>query len=185
MPSSSIPTALRKGRSWSRIATFGLVRCRRHRWVLPKVNGPAKTPWIPKQGSTVNAASSLSALATSTAGTNPPRSATSLLNLKENITAEITHCVFQDNEIALRVRGPGERGGAHVSITDCAIYDTQVGVRAEDKIEKLKISGLAFSERVTDRIKFVNGKATPGYENTGERDALPIKLLLTKGFPSR
>jgi len=38
------------------------------------------------------------------------------LNLKENVDAEIAHCVFSDNEIAFRVRGPGPRGGASVSI---------------------------------------------------------------------
>ena len=34
------------------------------------------------------------------------------LNLKENVDAEIIHCVFEDNEIALRLRGPGKNGGA-------------------------------------------------------------------------
>jgi hypothetical protein len=107
------------------------------------------------------------------------------LNLKENVDAEVTHCVFQNNEVAFRVRGPGRRGGAQVIITDCAIYDTQVGVRAEDKIEKLKISGLAFGRGVTERIKFVSGQATSGYENTGEGEAPAMEALLKRGFPSR
>ena len=120
-------------------------------------------------------------------GWNQPAQITTMaaLNLKENINAEITHCVFQDNEVGFRVRGPGKHGGAHVNITDCAIYDTQVGVRAEDKIEKLKISGLAFGKGVTERIKFVNGKATTGYENTGERESPSIESLLNTGFPAR
>ena len=103
---------------------------------------------------------------------------TAALNLKENVNAEVTRCVFSDNEIAFRVRGPGRRGGAHLMITDCAIYDTQVGVRAEDKIEELKISVLGFGKGVAERISFVNGKATPGYESTGEHDAPPMDDVL-------
>ncbi len=106
------------------------------------------------------------------------------LNLKENVAAEITHCVFADNEIAFRVRGPGKRGGAHVVIKDCAIYDTQVGVRAEDKIEQLTLSGLAFGKGVADRIHFHNGDATAGFVNTGDRTAPPMETLLENGFPA-
>ena len=105
------------------------------------------------------------------------------LNLKEHVDAEITNCVFADNEIAFRVRGPGERGGAHVTISDCAVYDTLVGVRAEDKIEVLKISGLLFGKGVGEPIRFTNGKATAGYENKRQGEAPPIELLLKNGFP--
>lgn len=107
------------------------------------------------------------------------------LNLKENVDAEVTRCVFDDNEVAFRVRGPGSRGGAHVTITDCAIYRTATGVRAEDKIEVLKINGLAFGEGVKQRVTFVNGKATSGYENTGEREAVGMDVLLKQGFQVR
>ena len=119
-------------------------------------------------------------------GFNQPAqiSSAAALNLKENVDAGIIRCVFSDNEIAFRVRGPGERGGSHVSITDCAIYETQFGVRAEDKIEKLKISGLAFGKGVTERIRFVNGRATGGYENIGEHEAPPMESLLKDGFPN-
>jgi hypothetical protein len=105
------------------------------------------------------------------------------LNLKENVRAEVTHCVLADCEIAFRVRGPGSRGGAHVVIRDCAIYDAQVGVRAEDKIELLNISGLAFSDKVAQRVRFVGGQPSSGYELTGERDAPPLAELLRAEFP--
>ena len=77
------------------------------------------------------------------------------------------------------------RGGAQVIIDACAIYDTQVGVRAENKIAKLKFSGLAFGQGVTERIKFVSGQATSGYENTGEGEAPAMDALLKNGFPNR
>lgn len=98
------------------------------------------------------------------------------LNLKENVDATVSECVFYDNEIALRVRGPGSRGGAHVTIVDCMVDDVKYGVRAEDRIEQLKIRGLGFGPGVGERIRFVNGKAGPGYENVGEHDADAIKI---------
>ena len=33
------------------------------------------------------------------------------LNLKENVQARVEHCLFRDNEVCLRLRGPGIRGG--------------------------------------------------------------------------
>jgi len=113
---------------------------------------------------------------------------TAALNLKENVDAEVSECVFYDNEIAFRVRGPGSRGGAHVTITDCAVYDTKTGVRAEDKIEQLKLSGLGFGNGVGERIKFVNGKGDAGFESIGEHEAPSLQTLLRDGFvvrPSR
>jgi hypothetical protein len=107
---------------------------------------------------------------------------TAALNLKENVDATVTECVFYDNEIALRVRGRGSRGGAHVSIANCAIYDTATGVRAEDKIEQLKINGLGFGRGVGERIKFVSGKPGAGFEFKGEHDAPPLQTLLQAGF---
>lgn len=107
------------------------------------------------------------------------------LNLKERVDAEITHCVFSDNENAFRVRGPGKRGGAHVVINDCAVYDTETAVRAEDKIDKLMINRLAIGAGVSERIRFHGGKAATGFEDSGELEAPPMELLLKNGFPGR
>lgn len=105
------------------------------------------------------------------------------LNLKEHIDATITNCVFDDNEIAIRARGPGGRGDAHVTIKDCAIYHTQVGVRAEDNIEDLKISGMAWGEGVKARVEFHGGKNPPGFENAGEHEAPLLRELVSKPAP--
>ena len=107
------------------------------------------------------------------------------LNLKENVDATIERCVFNDNEIAFRVRGPGARGGARVTLTNCAIHHTTTGVRAEDGIELLRIDGLAFGPEVRRRIHFVNGQPGPGYELKNEREAPPLETLLREGFPAR
>ncbi len=108
------------------------------------------------------------------------------LNLKENVDAEITRCVFSDNQVAFRVRGPGRRGdGARVTIADCAVYNTATSVRAEDGIDPLKIDRLAFGPDVANRVQFVQGKPGPGYENRGEGAAPPLEALLRQGFPAR
>jgi hypothetical protein len=104
------------------------------------------------------------------------------VNLKENVHVKVENCVFRDNEIAFRVRGPGKRGGAHVDIRDCAIYDTQVGVRMEDKNENLKIDRLGFGAGVAKKYHKVGGSPGPGYENKGEHQAPAIEQLLKKGF---
>lgn len=102
------------------------------------------------------------------------------LNLKEHIDAEVSHCVFDDNEIAIRARGPGGRGDARVTIRDCAIYRTQVGVRVEDMIQDLKITGMAHGPEVKSRVEFHKGKNPPGYSNTGEHEAPAISELITQ-----
>ena len=102
------------------------------------------------------------------------------INIKEHVEAEITQCVFSDNEVAFRLRGPGGRGNALVTLKDCAVYDTQVAVRAEDRIENLKISGLAFGQGVKSRLEKHNGKELPGFINEGEHEAPPISDLIAK-----
>lgn len=102
------------------------------------------------------------------------------LNLKEHIDATVSNCVFDDNEIAIRARGPGGRGDARVTVEDCAIYRSAVGVRVEDKIENLKLIRTAWGDGVKLHIDFHGGKNPPGFENTGETTAPPITELLGK-----
>jgi hypothetical protein len=104
------------------------------------------------------------------------------LNLKENVDAVVTHCVFSDNEIGLRVRGPGSRGGAHVTVVDCAVYQCGTGIRAEDKIEQLQIDRLAFGVGVTKKIQFAGGKPSGGGPTLGDLVAPGLETLLRDGF---
>ncbi len=102
------------------------------------------------------------------------------LNLKEHVEALVSHCVFDDNENAIRARGPGGRGDARVTVEDCAIYHSEVGVRAEDLIANLKLIRTAWGDGAKSRIEFHGGKNPPGFENTGEKSALPITQLLSR-----
>lgn len=103
------------------------------------------------------------------------------LNIKENVEAKIENCVLRDNEIAFRLRGPGKRGGALVSIKNCAIYDSAVGLRLEDKIRDLKIDALGFGSGVEQKYRMVGGGTGAGYESKGEFAAPAIEEVLKKG----
>jgi len=104
------------------------------------------------------------------------------LNLKENIEATVENCVFLDNEVAFRLRGPTSRKGAWVRIDRCAIYQAQVGVRAEDTIANLKINRLGFGKNVKRQYHTPGCDFGPGYQNTGQFVAPPIEEALRKGL---
>jgi hypothetical protein len=107
------------------------------------------------------------------------------LNIKENVHAKVEGCVLRDNEIAFRLRGPGKRGGALVEIRSCAVYDSAVGVRIEDKVRDLKIEKLGFGAGVKRKYHPVGGGAGAGYRNTGEYRAPAFKDVIEKGLPTR
>jgi hypothetical protein len=105
------------------------------------------------------------------------------LNLKENVDATVSRCLLLDNEIAFRLRGPGGKGGARVSIEDCIIHHAKTGIRAEDRIERLRILRVGFGDGIAERIRFVGGKPESGFESTGEYVAPPIRNAVEIRFP--
>jgi hypothetical protein len=91
------------------------------------------------------------------------------LNLKNHVEARIENCLFRDNEICFRVRGgTGEYGGALVRIENCAVYQSQVAVRAEDGIRDLTIHRLGFGEGVTKRLVTAGGGLGEGFKDSGD-----------------
>jgi polygalacturonase len=105
------------------------------------------------------------------------------LNLKENIKVTIENCVFADNDIAFRLRGDtGERGGALVTIRQCAIYKTKVGLRIEDRIRDLKVFDLAFGQGVDRKVHIVGRKLGAGYINQGQWIAPPYEKAIKFGL---
>ncbi len=104
------------------------------------------------------------------------------LNLKENVQATVTNCVFFENEVAFRLRGPTRRGGAWVNIANCAIYSTEVGVRAEDNIANLKIYRLGFSRDVKRKYHTPGCDFGAGYENRGQFLPPPLKEAVADGI---
>jgi hypothetical protein len=91
----------------------------------------------------------------------------------------VENCVFYDNHVALRLRGPGSRGGALVTVRDCSFYDCDTAVRMEDKMERLEILSPRFGHGVKRRYQQVGGKPVQ-YKLEGEQDAPPLETLLRK-----
>lgn len=107
------------------------------------------------------------------------------LNIKENVDAEISSCLFRDNQVCFRLRGPTSRGGAEVSITDCALFDSQVGIRMEDKLRNLKVRRLGIGQGVERKYHQVGKGPFPGYENSGEYQAPAYQKLQKNGLTPR
>lgn len=105
------------------------------------------------------------------------------LNLKNHVDAKVENCVFRDNEICFRVRGgEGDYGGAHVTIDNCAVYESGVAVRAEDKIENLKINRLGIGAGVKRKLHAVGGGTGAGFENQGEFTPPLLEAVLSQGL---
>lgn len=69
-------------------------------------------------------------------------------NVKENVDALFERVTVWGAEIAFRVRGPGSRPGAWVTIHNAVVYDVASGVRYEDNIESVKLYHVTFGEGV-------------------------------------
>ena len=104
------------------------------------------------------------------------------LNLKNHVQAKIENCLFRDNEICFRLRGgSGDYGGALVTVENCAVYESQVAVRAEDKIENVKIKRLGVAPTVKQKLVVAGGLGT-GYELSDEFVPEEFEELRTKGI---
>lgn len=91
------------------------------------------------------------------------------LNLKNHIQAKVENCLFCDNEICFRLRGGGgDYGGATVTVENCAVFDSQVAVRAEGVIRDLKITRLGIGKGVDRKQVLAGGGIGSGYEYSGE-----------------
>lgn len=100
------------------------------------------------------------------------------LNLKDHVEVQVDNCVFYNNYVALRLRGPGSRGGANVTVKDCYFYDCVTAIRTEDRIENLAIINPRFGRGVQQRYQQVGG-TPPGLRVEGEQDAPPLEALLS------
>ena len=103
------------------------------------------------------------------------------LNLKNHVQADVTGCVLADNDVCFRLRGDtGKRGGALVTVQDCAVYRSKIAVRMEDAIENLKITRLGIGEGIGRKYQVVEG--TPrGYVNQGEFAPPPYSQAIRTG----
>ncbi len=102
------------------------------------------------------------------------------LNIKNHVEAKVENCVFYDNEIALRLRGPaGEYGGAWVTAEGCSFYSSGVAVRLEDRMENTRILNPLFGTGVKQRY-WGERKTGPGTEVGEGSDAPPLGAILRR-----
>jgi hypothetical protein len=100
------------------------------------------------------------------------------LNLKNHVDVRVENCVFYDNEISLRLRGPGGSvGGAWVTVTDSAFYSSDVAIRLEDRIERTRIVNPLFGAGVKERY-WGEKRTGPGTEIGEGGDAPPLGTRL-------
>ncbi|RMG38368.1 MAG: T9SS C-terminal target domain-containing protein [Methanobacteriota archaeon] len=85
-------------------------------------------------------------------------------NIKEQVECVISGVRVYHNEVAFRLRGPGSRGGAHVTIINAIAYDNDRIFRTEDNIELLHIyNGTFDNDGVGNYFQNVAG----GYDENG------------------
>jgi hypothetical protein len=99
------------------------------------------------------------------------------LNLKDNVEVLVENCLFYDNHVAVRLRGPGPRGGAQVTLNDCYFYDCDTAIRIEDRAEHLVINRPRFGAGVKQRYQQVEGQP-PGAQIGPENAAPPLGSIL-------
>ncbi|MCE9526748.1 MAG: right-handed parallel beta-helix repeat-containing protein [Planctomycetales bacterium] len=93
------------------------------------------------------------------------------LNLKNHVQVKVENCLFRDNEICLRLRGgEGDYGGALVRVERCAVYESAVALRIEDKIRDLKIHGLGIGGGIGKKVVYAGGGAGTGFAMSGDFD---------------
>ncbi len=117
-------------------------------------------------------------------GWNQPAQITNCaaLNIKEHVRALIEECVFRNNEICFRLRGPGKRGGALVTIRRCAVYDSKIAIRMEDRLRNLTVTDLYVGPGVRRLVQQAGKRPFPGFRMSRPRKAPPIDELLRRGF---
>lgn len=107
------------------------------------------------------------------------------LNLKNHVQVDVAGCVLADNDICFRLRGDtGSRGGALVTIRDCAVYRSKIAVRMEDAIENLKIFNLGIGDGILRSYQTAAGKPR-GYVNQGEFTPPPYQQVINMGVRPR
>jgi hypothetical protein len=85
-------------------------------------------------------------------------------NIKEKVECRLIAVKVHDNEIAFRLRGPGDSGGAHVTVINAIVYNNEKTFRSEDGLEQLRIYNCTFDKR-PEAVYFQN--VSGGFDANG------------------
>ncbi len=88
------------------------------------------------------------------------------LNLKNHVEVRVERCLLRDNEICFRIRGGGgELGGARVTIDHCAVYDSLVAIRAENRPEGFTVRRLGIGSGIERPLRVAGSGSPSDYEH--------------------
>jgi hypothetical protein len=85
-------------------------------------------------------------------------------NIKEQVDCEMNGIICHDNQLAFRLRGPGSRGGAYVTLKNVLAYNNEITFRPEDEIAILKIFNCTIDKESSARWF---QEAGGGYDTAG------------------
>jgi hypothetical protein len=101
-------------------------------------------------------------------------------NLKEHVDVTVDRVTVFDSYIAFRTRGPGEHGGAHVTVTNAVVYNTDTAFRYENEIETLNVWNATIGANVTRPFQ----AASSGSAGLNVRNLLVLGALPSVGAHS-
>ena len=116
-------------------------------------------------------------------GGNPLYATSAGFNIKHNVEVTFDGVTTYDNNYSFRLRGPGSRGEAWVTLKNGVIYNSNVGVRYEDGINNLHIYNTTFGGNNTTIFQSAGGYGT-GLEvknNLFQAINLPVEATMVDG----
>jgi hypothetical protein len=101
-------------------------------------------------------------------------------NLKERIDVTLDGVTVSDSQVAFRLRGPGENGGAWVRLRNVVVHDVATAIRYEDRIEQVEVSHATFGAGVSRVFQAVNS----GWAGVVVRNSLVLGGALPTEAPA-
>ncbi len=102
-------------------------------------------------------------------------------NLKEHVDVTLDGVTVSDSQVAFRLRGPGEHGGAWARLRNVVVHDVATAIRYEDAIEHVEVSHMTFGSGVSRAFQRVNS----GWGGVVVRNSLVLAGALPCGGSGR
>ena len=101
-------------------------------------------------------------------------------NLKEHVDVRMDRVAVSRSEIAFRLRGPGENGGAWVHLDNVVVHNVLTGIRYEGDIEKVQVTHATFGRNVSRALR----AASSGWSGVDVQHSLFLGTSLPTEAPA-
>ncbi len=101
-------------------------------------------------------------------------------NLKERVDVTLDGVTVNNSQVAFRLRGPGEHGGAWARLRNVVVHDVATAIRYEDAIERVEVSHVTFGSGVSRVFQGVNS----GWAGVVVRNSLVLGGALPSEAPA-